>query len=114
MVLPHQLEVLKAIEPEVGAFIDDKMNLPAECWQPSDFLPDLSQEDFPETIKALQLRMANLPDTVLVSLAAQIGVLPLSLYYFNQLPLLLQATYLDIVQFVTTVSLDFYLLYLEW
>lgn len=27
-------------------------------------------------------------DTVLVSLAAQIGVLPLSLYYFNQLPLL--------------------------
>ena len=27
-------------------------------------------------------------DTVLVSLAAQIGVLPLSLYYFNRLPLL--------------------------
>ncbi|HBD26946.1 ComEC/Rec2 family competence protein [Flavobacterium sp.] len=27
-------------------------------------------------------------DTILVSLAAQIGVLPLSLYYFNQLPLL--------------------------
>lgn len=49
MVLPQQLEVLKAIEPEVGAFIDDKMNVPAECWQPSDFLPNLSQEDFPET-----------------------------------------------------------------
>ncbi|MCE2686901.1 MAG: acyl-ACP desaturase, partial [Cryomorphaceae bacterium] len=88
MVLPHQLEVLKAIEPEVGAFIDDKMNLPAECWQPSDFLPDLSQEDFPETIKALQLRMANLPDTVLVSLIGNIiteEALPSYQTFFNLL-----------------------------
>lgn len=88
MVLPHQLEVLKAIEPEVGAFIDDKMNLPAESWQPTDFLPDLSQQDFPDTIKALQQRMANLPDTVLVSLIGNMiteEALPSYQTFFNLL-----------------------------
>ena len=88
MVLPHQLEVLQAIEPEVGAFIDDKMNLPAESWQPTDFLPDLSQQDFPDTIKALQERMANLPDTVLVSLIGNMiteEALPSYQTFFNLL-----------------------------
>ena len=88
MVLPHQLEVLKAIEPEVGSFIDDKMNLPVESWQPTDFLPDLSQQDFPDTIKALQQRMANLPDTVLVSLIGNMiteEALPSYQTFFNLL-----------------------------
>ncbi|OYQ34378.1 hypothetical protein CHU92_11955 [Flavobacterium cyanobacteriorum] len=40
-------------------------------------------------IITIRFRMVNyLSDTVLVSLAAQIGVLPLSLYYFNQFPML--------------------------
>ncbi|MCW4468706.1 ComEC family competence protein [Flavobacterium sp. MFBS3-15] len=36
-------------------------------------------------------------DTVLISLAAQIGVLPLSLYYFNQFPLLFMAANLVVI-----------------
>ena len=42
-------------------------------------------------------------DTVLVSLAAQIGVLPLSLYYFNQLPLLFLLANLVIIPISTAV-----------
>ena len=42
-------------------------------------------------------------DIVLVSLAAQIGVLPLSLYYFNQLPLLFLMANLVIIPIATAV-----------
>ncbi|WP_333808904.1 ComEC/Rec2 family competence protein [Flavobacterium sp.] len=42
-------------------------------------------------------------DIVLVSLAAQIGVLPLSLYYFNQLPLLFLLANLVIIPLSTAV-----------
>ena len=42
-------------------------------------------------------------DTILVSLAAQIGVLPLSLYYFNQLPLLFLLANLVIIPLSTAV-----------
>ena len=42
-------------------------------------------------------------DTVLVSLAAQIGVLPLSLYYFNQLPILFLLANLVIIPLSTAV-----------
>ena len=42
-------------------------------------------------------------DTVLVSLAAQIGVLPLSLYYFNQLPMLFLLANLVIIPLSTAV-----------
>lgn len=42
-------------------------------------------------------------DIVLVSLAAQIGVLPLSLYYFNQLPLLFLLANLVIIPIATAV-----------
>ncbi|EAZ96518.1 competence protein [Flavobacteria bacterium BAL38] len=44
-----------------------------------------------------------LTDIVLVSLAAQIGVLPLSLYYFNQLPLLFLLANLVIIPLSTAV-----------
>ena len=42
-------------------------------------------------------------DTILVSLAAQIGVLPLSLYYFNQLPMLFLLANLVIIPLSTAV-----------
>ncbi|MCF8415257.1 MAG: acyl-ACP desaturase [Crocinitomicaceae bacterium] len=88
MVFQEQLEVLKAIEHNVGEFIDDKMNLPEESWQPSDFLPDFSSPDFPESIKLIQERMANLPDSVLVSLVGNMiteEALPSYQTFFNLL-----------------------------
>ena len=86
MVFQEQLEVLKAIEHNVGEFIDDKMNLPEESWQPSDFLPDFSSRDFPVTIKLMQERMANVPDSVLVSLVGNMiteEALPSYQTFFN-------------------------------
>jgi acyl-[acyl-carrier-protein] desaturase len=88
MITQKQLDVLKSIEPSVGLFIDDKMNIPNESWQPSDFLPDFSLIDFPDTIKSLQDRMANLPDTVLVSLIGNMiteEALPSYQTFFNLL-----------------------------
>jgi acyl-[acyl-carrier-protein] desaturase len=88
MATQKQLDVLKSIEHHVATFIDDKMNLPKESWQPSDFLPDFSESDFPDTIKSLQDRMSNLPDTVLVSLIGNMiteEALPSYQTYFNLL-----------------------------
>lgn len=46
-------------------------------------------EPFYRKIKVSKYKAINyFGDTILISLAAQIGVLPLSLYYFNQFPLL--------------------------
>lgn len=46
-------------------------------------------EPFYKKIKISRYKAVNyFGDTILISLAAQIGVLPLSLYYFNQFPLL--------------------------
>ncbi len=46
-------------------------------------------EPFYQQLKTSKFRALNyFSDTVLVSLAAQIGVLPLTLYYFNRFPLL--------------------------
>ncbi|RWX03658.1 ComEC/Rec2 family competence protein [Flavobacterium cerinum] len=46
-------------------------------------------EPFYKKIKISRYKAVNyFGDTVLISLAAQLGVLPLSLYYFNQFPLL--------------------------
>jgi acyl-[acyl-carrier-protein] desaturase len=88
MATQKQLDVLKSIEHNVGVFIDEKMNLPKESWQPSDFLPDFSEADFPDTVKSLQDRMSNLPDTVLVSLIGNMiteEALPSYQTYFNLL-----------------------------
>lgn len=88
MITQKQLDVLRSIEHNVGAFIDNKMNLPQESWQPTDFLPNLSLSDFPETIKLLQDRMSNLPDTVLVSLIGNMiteEALPSYQTFFNLL-----------------------------
>jgi acyl-[acyl-carrier-protein] desaturase len=88
MVIQEKLEVLEAIEHHVGDFIDDKMNPPEESWQPSDFLPDFSSRDYPETIKVMQERMANVPDSVLVSLIGNMiteEALPSYQTFFNLL-----------------------------
>jgi acyl-[acyl-carrier-protein] desaturase len=88
MILQEKLEVLKAIEHHVVDFIDDKMNFPEESWQPTDFLPDFSATDFPDTIKLLQERMSNVPDSVLVSLVGNMiteEALPSYQTFFNLL-----------------------------
>ena len=68
MPFEEKMEVIESIERHVGQFIDEKMKDPEVCWQPSDFLPDFSDIDFVDKIKVLQESIANVPDSVMVSL----------------------------------------------
>ena len=88
MAFEHKLEVLKSIEPDVHAFIADKMNLPEECWQPTDFIPNAADADFADQVRALQESIAQVPDTVMVSLVGNMiteEALPSYQTFFNLL-----------------------------
>jgi acyl-[acyl-carrier-protein] desaturase len=88
MLFEEKLEIIQSIEPYVGQFIDEKMNIPEECWQPSDFLPDFSDPDFSDKIHELQDSMSSVPDSVLVSLVGNMiteEALPSYQTFFNLL-----------------------------
>ena len=88
MAFEHKIEVLKSIESDVHAFIADKMNLPEECWQPTDFIPNAADADFMDQVRALQESIAQVPDTVMVSLIGNMiteEALPSYQTFFNLL-----------------------------
>ena len=88
MAFEEKLEVIKSLEPFVEQFISEKMKDPEECWQPADFLPDFSDPDFRDKIQMLQKEIANVPDTVLVSLVGNMiteEALPSYQTFFNLL-----------------------------
>lgn len=88
MSFQEKIEVISSIEPHVGQFIDDKMSDPDSSWQPTDFLPDFSDPDFADKIRVLQTNIANVPDTVLVSLVGNMiteEALPSYQTFFNLL-----------------------------
>ncbi len=67
--MPRQREVLRGLEPVVG----DNLCLLApieKAWQPADYLPDLSAEDWHERLKLLREPARGLSDPVLVVLVA--------------------------------------------
>ena len=68
MAFEEKMEVLKSIEKHVDSFIDEKMKTPETSWQPTDFLPNAANEDFPEQVRLIQESISDVPDTVLVSL----------------------------------------------
>jgi acyl-[acyl-carrier-protein] desaturase len=87
--LEKNLEVISQLDGVVGQAVDNILVQPEECWQPSDFLPDLGKEDALEQIKTLQARAAGIPDTVLTSLIGNMiteEALPSYQTYFNLLP----------------------------
>jgi len=88
MAFEHKIEVLKSIEPDVHTFIADKMNLPEECWQPTDFIPNAADADFMDQVRVLQESIAQVPDTVMVSLIGNMiteEALPSYQTFFNLL-----------------------------
>lgn len=88
MLLEEKLEVIQSIEPHVSQFITDKMQAPETNWQPSDFLPDFNDPNFPDAVRVLQEGIANVPDTVLVSLIGNMiteEALPSYQTFFNLL-----------------------------
>jgi acyl-[acyl-carrier-protein] desaturase len=80
------MEVVGALQQFVHETIDDSMLNPDKCWQPTDFLPDMSNENALEEIKQLQLRTSGIPDTVITSLVGNMiteEALPSYQTYFN-------------------------------
>ncbi len=64
-----QREVLRGLEPFVGECLS--LLLPVEkAWQPTDFLPDLTAEDWREHLEKFRAPAAELPDPILVVLVA--------------------------------------------
>jgi acyl-[acyl-carrier-protein] desaturase len=88
MAFDEKMEVIKSVEHDVEQFINEKMKDPQECWQPTDFLPDFSDPNFNDKIQILQKSIANVPDTVLVSLIGNMiteEALPSYQTFFNLL-----------------------------
>ncbi|HTK82287.1 MAG TPA: acyl-ACP desaturase [Bacteroidota bacterium] len=63
-----RFEVIQTIEEFVGVNIGSLLKSVEESWQPSDFLPDSSKEDFHEQLATFQEQAKSLPDDLLVVL----------------------------------------------
>jgi acyl-[acyl-carrier-protein] desaturase len=62
------MEVIGMLQGFVGETVETAMLDPDECWQPTDFLPDLTREDSFEAIEKLRKRTAGIPDSIITSL----------------------------------------------
>lgn len=62
------MEVIITLNDFVGKAVDESLLDPNDCWQPTDFLPDMTQDDAFEKVKDLRERCSGIPDTVITSL----------------------------------------------
>jgi acyl-[acyl-carrier-protein] desaturase len=84
----HQLEVLDTIADSVTEIIANYMLSPEDCWQPTDYLPDLRNNNYIDEVNELRKRASNIPNTVLVSLVGNMiteEALPSYQTWFNLL-----------------------------
>jgi len=66
---PKHVEVIEDFEPLVDSMVDNILLETGEkAWQPQDYLPDLSQDDWLEQTKELRGMAAEVPDDVFVVL----------------------------------------------
>ena len=82
------LEVISQIEPIVAEAVNTMLLDINDCWQPTDFLPDMQQENALDMVKQLRERAAGIPDEVLVSLVGNMiteEALPSYQTFFNLL-----------------------------
>lgn len=87
-VLEKNIEVISQLDEFVGKTVDTVLVDPDDCWQPTDFLPDMSEPDALDQVKLLQERCAGIPDTVITSLIGNMiteEALPSYQTYFNLL-----------------------------
>lgn len=79
-------EVIASLSSIVDKAVDEDLVNPDECWQPTDFLPDLTKEDAYEQVKQLRDRCEGIPDSVITSLVGNMiteEALPSYQTYFN-------------------------------
>jgi acyl-[acyl-carrier-protein] desaturase len=80
------MEVVQTLQAFVGETVENSLLDPDDCWQPTDFLPDMTQEDALDQVKKLRERSSCIPDTVICSLIGNMiteEALPSYQTYFN-------------------------------
>lgn len=80
------MEVIGMLEGFVAQTVETTLLDPDDCWQPTDFLPDLTQPDAMDEIIKLRERSDCIPDTVISSLVGNMiteEALPSYQTYFN-------------------------------
>jgi hypothetical protein len=64
---PHKVEVLTSMEPFVEGHLKILKTV-EESWQPQDFLPDMTRDDWREKIAELQQECSGISDALLVAI----------------------------------------------
>ncbi len=86
--LEKNAEVISQIDNYVARAVDNVLLDPDDCWQPTDFLPDMTKPTGLDEVKSLQERASGIPDTVITSLIGNMiteEALPSYQTYFNML-----------------------------
>lgn len=86
--LEKNMEVISQLDGYVTHAVENILVDPDECWQPSDFLPDMAKSDAFDEVKKLQERASAIPDTIITSLVGNMiteEALPSYQTYFNLL-----------------------------
>lgn len=86
--IAKNVEVLSHLDDTVADAVENILVRPEECWQPSDFLPDMSREDALEQVVELRQRAAGIPPEVITSLVGNMiteEALPSYSTFFNLL-----------------------------
>lgn len=84
--LQKNMEVISQLEGLVGQAVDTILVDPQKCWQPTDFLPDMTDGDALERVYELRQRAAGLPGEIITSLVGNMiteEALPTYQTFFN-------------------------------
>lgn len=86
--LEKNMEVISTMDDLVATAVKEVLVDPQDCWQPTDFLPDMSRSDAMEQVMELRKRSAGLPGEVITSLVGNMiteEALPTYQTFFNLL-----------------------------
>lgn len=86
--LEKNAEVISQLNDFVMETVGTTLMDPDDCWQPTDFLPDMTKPDALDQVKILRERAAVIPDTIITSLIGNMiteEALPSYQTYFNML-----------------------------
>ena len=86
--LEKNAAIIADLEPLAAKAVDDYLVDPQQCWQPTDFLPDMSENDALEQVSQLRKRTDAIPPEVISSLVGNMiteEALPNYQSFFNLL-----------------------------
>jgi acyl-[acyl-carrier-protein] desaturase len=86
--LNKNAEVIAGLESMAAQAVSEFLADPQQCWQPTDFLPDMTQDNAMEQVALLRKRTDNIPDEIISSLVGNMiteEALPNYQSFFNLL-----------------------------